>query len=57
MVIEDNTGISCYSINAVVDGMRYHKKTRYIESSKDEVFAKISNETQEIIDQFTVNFD
>ena len=57
MVIKDNTGKSCYSINAVIDVMRYHKKTRYIESSKDEALAKISNKKQQIIDQLTENFD
>ena len=37
--------------------MRYHKKTQYNDSSKDEALATISNEKQKIIDQLIINFD
>ena len=57
LVIKDNIDKSYFSIDAIVDRMRYHKKTQYNDSSKDEALATISNEKQKIIDQLIINFD
>ena len=57
LVIKDNIDKSYFPIDAIVDRMRYHKKTQYNDSSKDEALATISNEKQKIIDQLIINFD
>lgn len=57
LIIKDNQINSHFVIDAMINNKRCYSKARYINSSKDTAYKKISKQQQKFIEELTIFFD